>query len=86
VVVKPLLQFVALRFIFATYGLVVVLINALLLVLLSVALGGLIVADRLLSLLAGGLIVGLLGMLLETVLGATPPVLDRDYKERNRLP
>jgi hypothetical protein len=30
-------------------------------------------------------VVGVLGLFLETLLGATPPVLDRDYKERNGL-
>ncbi len=83
--VKPVLQFVALRFIFNTYGLVVVLINALLLVMLTGIVDDLMTADRPIAIVAGGLVVGILGLFLETLLGATPPVLDRDYKERNGL-
>jgi putative membrane protein len=83
--VKPLLQFLVLRFIFSTYGIVVVVINALLLVLLASILENTFVAARPLSVLAGGALVGVLGLMLETLLGATPPVLDRDYKERNGL-
>ena len=30
-------------------------------------------------------LVGILGLVFETVLGANPPMLDRDYKERNGL-
>jgi putative membrane protein len=75
-VVKPVLEFVALRFLVATYGLVVIVINAIVLFLLASILDDLIVYDRLWQLLVGGFIVGLLGLVLETVLGATPPVLD----------
>ncbi len=83
--VKPLLQFLVLRFIFSTYGIVVVIINTLLLVLLAAILDGTFEAARPLSVLFGGLVVGVLGLILETLLGATPPTLDRDYKERNGL-
>ena len=37
------------------------------------------------SLVFGGVVVGIMGLIFETLLGATPPVLDRDYKERNGL-
>lgn len=84
-IVKPMLQFLSLRFIFNTYGLVVVLINTLLLLLLGLLVPGTINAERPVSVLGGGLVVGVLGLVLETVLGGNPPVLDRDYKERNGL-
>jgi len=83
--VKPLLQFLVLRFIFSTYGIVVVLINTLLLVLLAILLKDTFEASRPFSVLVGGLLVGVLGLVFETLLGATPPVLDRDYKERHGL-
>lgn len=82
---KPVLQFLALRFILNTYGVVVVVINTLLLVLLAQILDDMFQASRPLSVLLGGLLVGVLGLLLETLLGANPPVLDRDYLERNGL-
>jgi putative membrane protein len=78
--VKPALEFLALRFLVATYGLVVVLINALLLYLLTWALPTVVVYDRLWQLLLGGLVAGAVGMFLETVVGATQPVLDRPAK------
>jgi putative membrane protein len=83
--VKPLLQFLVLRFIFSTYGIVVIVINTLLLVLLAAILEDTFVAARPLSFVLGGLVVGVLGLMLETLLGAPPPILDRDYKERNAL-
>jgi putative membrane protein len=84
--VKPALQFLALRFIFSTYGVVVVLINAVLLMLLGWLLPNTFEVYRPTALFFGGLVVGVLGMILETLLGANPPVLDREYKERNGLP
>ncbi|MCU0262735.1 MAG: phage holin family protein [Candidatus Nanopelagicales bacterium] len=83
--VKPLLQFLVLRFIFSTYGIVVVIINMLLLLLLAAILDDTFEVFRPLALVLGGLVVGVVGLILETLLGATPPVLDRDYKERNGL-
>ena len=60
-------------------------INALLLVLLAAILDDTFVAYRPISVLVGGALVGALGLILETLLGATPPVLDRDYLDRNGL-
>jgi uncharacterized membrane protein YvlD (DUF360 family) len=74
-VVKPALEFLALRFLVATYGLVVIVINGAILFLLAQALDELSY-DRVWQLLLGGLVVGALGLLLETAVGATPPVLD----------
>jgi putative membrane protein len=75
--VKPALQFVALRYIVVSYGLVLVLVNTVLLWLLSVLLGHLIHARDLLAALLGGLVVGVIGTLLDAIAGATPPILDR---------
>ncbi len=83
--VKPVLQFLVLRFIFSTYGVVVVLINALLLWVLSEVLDDRLYATGVLPMVVGGLVVGVAGLMLETISGANPPVLDRDYKERNGL-
>lgn len=84
--VKPLLQFVALRFIFSTYGIVVVAINVVVLLLVARLMPGTFEASGVFPVVAGGALLGLLSMLIETLLGATPPVLDRDYKARNDLP
>lgn len=84
--VKPLLQFVALRFIFSTYGIVVVAINVVVLLLVASLMSGTFEASGALPVILGGALLGLLSILIETILGATPPVLNRDYKERNGLP
>jgi putative membrane protein len=83
--VKPLLQFMALRFLFSSYGIVIVLINTLLLMLLARVLNDSIEFKSLLALLVGGALVGLIGGALDAMLGANYPMLDRDYKERNGL-
>jgi len=75
--VKPVIQFFALRYLVASYGLVVVLINALMLVLLSWILGGDIQSRGGLSFLLGGVLVGVLGLVLDSLAGTTPPILDQ---------
>jgi putative membrane protein len=82
--VKPVLQFLSLRFLFSTFGIVVVLINSLLLYLLSVLMGNILI-DGVLPIILGGAVVGLVGAGIDAVLGADYPMLDRDYKERNGL-
>lgn len=84
-IVKPLLQFLVLRYIFSSYGIVVVLINVLMLVLLADLMRGTFESTGLLPVIVGGVVLGIVGLLLDTLLGANPPVLDRDYKERNGL-
>ena len=75
--VKPVLQFLALRYVVVSYGLVLVVANAVLLWLLSVLLGHLLHASDLLAVLLGGLVVGVIGTFLDVIAGATPPILDR---------
>jgi len=75
--VKPALLFLALRYVVVSYGLVLVVVNTVLLWLLSVLLGHLIHASGLLAVLFGGLVVGIVGTLLDTIAGVAPPILDR---------
>jgi putative membrane protein len=75
-VVKPVLQFFTLRYLVATYGLVVVLINAFLLWLLTQILDQWFEVRGLVPLLLGGLIVGMLGLVFDAVLGTTRPIVD----------
>ncbi len=83
--VKPLLQFMSLRFLFSSYGIVIVLINTLLLLLLARIMSDSIMFESVFALLVGGALVGLIGGALDAMLGANYPMLDRDYKERNGL-
>ncbi len=74
--VKPVIQVITLPLLFVTYGLVVVVINAVMLWLLSWLFGNVLVIDSLWSALFGGLILGLLGMFMENLLGLTKPIID----------
>jgi len=74
--VKPLLQFFALRYLIASYGTAVVLVNAAVLFLLAVILHGDIAVRGVFALLVGGLVVGILGMVFDALLGTGAPILD----------
>lgn len=78
--VKPAIQFFSLRFLVASYGFINIVVNGLLLWLLTVVLSEVLVYDRLTQLLVGGLIVGVLGMVLDALAGTNYPVLDRSDK------
>jgi putative membrane protein len=75
--VKPVIQFVALKYLFATYGLVTIAINALLLWLVALLSLNTLLYSSLLALLVGGALAGLFSLILESVFGLTPPVRDR---------
>lgn len=83
-VVKPIIQFATLRFIFATYGLVVVLINAAVLILISWVFPGLFEVGSLLWALVAGALIGVVSAFLENLFGLTPPVLSEKYPELRR--
>jgi putative membrane protein len=72
---KPVLQFLTLQFIFVTYGLVVIAINTLLLWSLSFLFPSRFAVESILWLLIGGVVLGLLSSFLESLLGLTMPVL-----------
>jgi len=78
---KPALQFLTLQFIFVTYGLVVVLVNALLLWLLSWLFPARFAVDSLLWLLVGGLVLGLFSSFLESLMGLTMPIVPSEPPE-----
>jgi putative membrane protein len=81
---KPVLQFLTLQFIFVTYGLVIVLVNALLLWLLALLFPNRFAAENLLWLLVGGLVLGLLSSFLESLLGLTMPIVPEEAVELRR--
>ena len=72
---KPVLQILTLQFIFVTFGLVVVLVNALLLGLLSFIFPSRFAVDSFLWALVGGLVLGLLSSFLESLLGLSMPLI-----------
>jgi putative membrane protein len=79
--VKPVLQTLTLQFIFVTFGLVVVLMNALILLLLSALFPARFAVDNVLWALVGGLVLGLLSSFLESLLGLTMPIISDEAAE-----
>jgi putative membrane protein len=71
--IKPILQLITIRLLFVTYGLVLVVMNALLLWLLS-RFSDVLVIDSLLAALLGGFIIGILGTFLDYLFGVIPPL------------
>jgi putative membrane protein len=78
---KPILQLLTLRFIFATYGLVIVLVNTLILLLLSLLFPERFAVDNLWWALLGGLVLGLLSAFLESLLGLAMPIVPDEPPE-----
>jgi len=84
--VKPVIQFLTLSFIFTTYGLVVVLINAFILILLSWLFSDQFVVDSFLAALLGGALIGIFGSFFESFLGLSPPIIPDKADELQKRP
>jgi putative membrane protein len=76
--IRPVLQFIMFNFLFATFGLVLVIINFILLYLLGWLTPGLFASDGWTWLVLGAVLLGLFGILFENLLGLTPPVIDAE--------
>jgi putative membrane protein len=74
--VKPVVQFFTLSFLFVSYGFIVIVINTIMLLLLAWILPERIVISGLLTAILGGSMIGLLSLMLDTILGLTPPIFD----------
>ena len=79
--VKPIIQFLTLSLLFASYGIVVVIINSVILMLLALIFDNFIQINSLISAFLGGAIIGLVSMFLEYALGVTPPIVDDAVQE-----
>jgi len=83
---KPILQFLTLQFLFVTFGLVVVVVNTLILLLMALLFPGRFAVDNLLWALVGGLVLGLLSSFLESLLGLSMPIVpDESAELRDRI-
>lgn len=74
--VRPVLQFLTLSFIFVTYGLVVVMINTAILLLLALLLPGRFGVDSFFWAVLAGAVMGILISALESLLGLNLPIMD----------
>jgi putative membrane protein len=80
-IVKPVVQFLTLPFLFASYGLIVVLINALILRLLARLFPSNFAVQGLLWAIIGGAVIGLVSSFLENLFGITPPITREKHPE-----
>lgn len=79
--IKPILQFLTLNFIFVTYGFIVILINTLMLYLLAALFRGRFAVDSLFWAIVAATVLGLVSSLLENLLGATLPIIPEEYAD-----
>ncbi len=79
VLIKPILQFLTLNFIFVTYGFIVILINTLVLYLLAFLSRGRFAVESLFWAIVAATLLGLLSSAFENLLGATLPIIPEDY-------
>ena len=83
-IIKPIILLLTGQFIFATFGLLVVLINALILFLLERLFSNRFVVNNFFWALVGGALLGLISNALENLLGLTPPIVPEDEPELRR--
>jgi putative membrane protein len=74
--IRPILQFIMFRFLFITFGLVLIFINFIMLRLLARLTPGWFQSDSILWTIAAAVLVGVLGVFFETLLGLRPPLRD----------
>lgn len=73
---RPILQFIMFRFLFITFGLVLIVINFFMLRMLARLTPGWLESDSVLWTILAAIVVGLLGVFFETLLGLRPPLRD----------
>lgn len=84
-IVKPIILLLTGQFIFATFGLLVVLVNALILFLLERLFPNSFVVNNFFWALVGGAILGVVSNALENLLGLTPPIVPEENLELRKL-
>jgi putative membrane protein len=82
--VRPILQLVMFRYLFFTFGLVLVVINTIILWMMAALTPDRFQVDGLLSLVLAGILVGLFGLFFETLMGVQPPIIDNGPVAQSR--
>jgi hypothetical protein len=83
--VKPFLQFLLLPLIFASYGLVIVLVNTLMLILLAILFPDFFAVENLLWAFVAGALIGILGTFLENLFGLVPPIVPDEETGQRKM-
>lgn len=85
-IVKPVILLLTGQFIFVTFGMLVILVNALILYLLERIFSNVFVVNSFFWALVGGVVLGLVSNALENLLGLTPPIVpEQDFELRKRI-
>jgi putative membrane protein len=84
--IKPIISFLTLSFIFVTFGLVVIVINALMILILEFFFSNIFMVSTIWAALVAGLLLGLVGTVLESLLGMTPPIVDDTPSQKTFTP
>lgn len=74
---RPILQFIMFRYLFITFGLVLVVINIIILSIMAAITPERFQVDNWLSLVLAGILILILGAFFETLMGLQPPIVDR---------
>lgn len=84
--VKPIIQFLTLPLVFATFGIVLVLVNAAMIILLAILFPTRLAVDSIWASMLGGLLFGIISSFFEALFGLTIPIVPEEEKElRKRL-
>ena len=85
-IIKPILQIATLPMLFFTYGLVVIVINVAILMMVNLFFSDALTVEGWIPAIFGGVVLGLVGGLLESLLGLTPPIVpDSEEALRGRV-
>ena len=82
---KPIIQFATISLLFVTYGLVIVVVNAIILLLVSWILSDILIISSIWAALIGAAIMSLIAIFLEQLLGLSPPIVDTTSTNRQHI-
>jgi len=83
--VKPIIQFLTLRFIFITYGFALVIINTIILLLLNLIVPDMFAVESLLWAFIGAALLGLVATFFESLLGLQIPIVPEGFTPQPAL-
>lgn len=82
--VRPILQLIMFRYLFLTFGLVLVIINTVILWMMAAVTPDRFQVDSIWSLILAGVLIGLFGLFFETLMGVQPPIMETGSVAQSR--